>query len=288
MIAFRMVIFVLFFGWFVYKSSAGWANNQCPPNQFGFNGGNKNVKTSDPSRDYLHNYLANQGLKPANNGIIRVNNCDKTVRFQDRNGNTTQGSLNSKGQFVPNNNNNNNINNNKNINNNSNNINNDLSNDELQFAKMQYKMLCNSDMEDIALSLKSIDFKVLAGACVAAAEFNLDVNDALFDLLTNDKNIVSQSARKALTIQSFYLLSKIKRVQGNNNDYFKGKPTPDNLLKFTNGKNLEIGKDYVDFGPLPNDDNVGINSSINRWQFWFKRNELKLSNMINDPSKSLK
>lgn len=237
----------------------------------------------------IYKNLAKDGLVPASKGVIRINNCNNTVRFEDRNGNITNGSLNQKGQFVPFNKANANINNNNvnKANAKNNDLNPNLSNDESQFIKNQYKMLCNSDMEDIHAALQAYDPKILAGACVAAAEFNLDVNDRLVDLLNNENNIVSQSARKGLLIQSYYLLSKIKRVQpSNNNDYFRGKPTPENLLKFTTGKNLEIGKDYVDFGPLPNDDNLAINTSVNRWQIWFKRNEAKLSAMTRDPIKN--
>jgi len=243
---------------------------------------------NDDSMASVYEYLAKQGLRPASNGIIRINNCNNSVRFEDRNGNFTNGKLDSKGQFVPFNKgdvraNKGDVRTRK-INNEQ--YESDLSDVESQFLKSQYKMLCNGDIEDIQAALQASDPKILVGACVAAAEFNLDVNDRLLDLLNHENDLVSQSARKGLLIQSFYLLSKIKRVQSSNNDYFRGKPTPENLLRFTNGKKLEIGKDYVDFGPLPSDDNLAINSSINRWQIWFKRNESKFANMIKDTIKN--
>lgn len=288
----RIVFFVLFFCLFVYKASAGWKDDKCPPNQFGFNVGNKNLKNSKAKKNNNNNddpdgmasvyqYLASQGLTVANKGVIHVNTCDNSVRFIDRNGNETPGNFNKKGEFVAFN-----KAGKKNLKNQKDSFDPNLSDTESQFIKMQYKMLCSGDMEDINAALQSNDPKILTGACIAAAEFNLDVNDRLLDLLNHEEDIVSQSARKGLLIQSFYLMSKIKRIQSKTNDYFIGKPTPENLLKYTSGKNLEIGKDYVDFGPLPSDDNLAINNAITRWQVWFKRNESKFNGMTKDPLKS--
>jgi hypothetical protein len=162
--------------------------------------------------------------------------------------------------------------------NNSNNF--GLSNNDLMYTKIQYKQLCNCECEDIILALDTKDPRIIAAACLAAGEYDLDVNERLIDLLGGESDFVSQSARKALMMKSFYMLNKIKKENGEKN-IFTLKPNPINLEKFTNSNNLDIGKDYVDFGPMQNDDNVAINTSVFRWQAWIKKNESKLSGMKN-------
>lgn len=151
-----------------------------------------------------------------------------------------------------------------------------ISQADIAFTRIQYKQLCNSDTEDILLALETKDPRVLAGACTAAAEYDLDVVEKLIDLIGNDNDLVAQCARKGLLIKSFYLMNKIKKQQNQKVD-FNFKPNPINLEKFANNKALEIGKDFVDFGPMTNDDNLAINASTIRWQTWFKKNEAKLS-----------
>ena len=251
-------------------------------NQKKLNNNNNNFNRNNDGINSVYKYLASQGLSLANKGIVRINNCDNTVRFEDKNGNITPGKLDDKGKFLPFNKSGKSLDKkNRGIDS----FNPDLSDEESSFIKSQYKMLCCSDNEDIYAALQSSDTKILVGACIAAAEFNLDVNDRLIDLLNHEEDIVSQSARKGLLIQSFYLLSKIKRINSQNDDYFRGKPSPENLLKYTSGKKLEIGKDYVDFGPLPSEDNIVINNAVLRWQVWFKRNDSKLRDTIKDPTK---
>jgi len=117
----RICFFMIFFCICVYKSSAGWDNNKiCPPDQFGLNlgknnfnnfGNNKNQKKLNNNNNNfnrnndginsVYKYLASQGLSLANKGIVRINNCDNTVRFEDRNGNITPGKLDDKGKFLP-------------------------------------------------------------------------------------------------------------------------------------------------------------------------------------------
>jgi len=155
-----------------------------------------------------------------------------------------------------------------------------LSNNDFLYTKMQYKQLCNCDCGDIILALDTKDPRIVAAACFAAGEYDLDVTDRLVDLLGGESDLVSQSARKALMMKSFYMLNKIKKENGEKN-IFTLKPNPVNLEKFTNSNNLNIGKDYVDFGPMQNDDNVAINTSVFRWQAWIKKNESKLSSMKN-------
>ena len=155
-----------------------------------------------------------------------------------------------------------------------------LSTDDLLYIKIQYKQLCNCDCEDIILALDTKDPRIIAAACLAAGEYDLNVNERLIDLLGGESDFVSQSARKALMMKSFYMLNKIKKENGEKN-IFTLKPNPINLEKFANSNNLDIGRDYVDFGPMQNDDNVAINTSVFRWQAWIKKNESKLSGMKN-------
>ena len=204
-------------------------------------------------------------------------------------GSETRGRLDQNGRFVPLNapaaNRGNAVQTNNATNNATNNTTNNangfgLSTDDLLYIKIQYKQLCNCDCEDIILALDTKDPRIVAAACLAAGEYDLNVNERLIDLLGGESDFVSQSARKALMMKSFYMLNKIKKENGEKN-IFSLKPNPINLEKFTNSNKLDIGRDYVDFGPMQNDDNVAINTSVFRWQAWIKKNESKLSGVKN-------
>lgn len=220
-----------------------------------------------------------KGFRFASNGIIYVSTCEDCAVFHDNFGNIIKGKLDDKGKFIAND---------KRMAN-GNNQNQPISKEKEkanEIINSQYKMLCNSKPEDVESAIMVSDPLILAAACVAAAQFDLDVKDRLIDLLNHDEDIVSQNARKGLKIKSFYVLSKFKRFE-NNRDYFMGKPTPDNFNKYTTEKVPEAGKDYVDFGPFNiGDDNLAVNSAVTRWQTWFKTNELKLNDMTKDPLKS--
>jgi len=207
-------------------------------------------------------------------GTIHIRN-ENVVFVSKIDGSETPGRLDQNGNFVP-------LNAPKGQANNSNNF--GLSNNDLMYTKIQYKQLCNCDCEDIILALDTKDPRIVAAACLAAGEYDLDVNERLVDLLGGESDFVSQSARKALMMKSFYMLNKIKKENGEKN-IFTLKPNPVNLEKFTNSNNLDIGRDYVDFGPMQNDDNVAINTSVFRWQAWIKKNESKLSGMKNKKEK---
>lgn len=217
--------------------------------------------------------MANRNNFGASQGTIHIRNG--TVVFVSKiDGSETPGFLDNNGDFHP-------SNGPKNTNSKSNNNNNGnlgLSNNDFAYAKIQYKQLCNGDCQDIMLALETKDPRVLAAACTASAEYDLDINEKMFDLIGDTNAIVSQSARHALLIKSFYLLNKIKAEKGDKKT-FNLKPTPTNLERYCNSNNLEIGIDYVDFGPMENDDNIAINTSVLRWQAWMKRNESKLSGM---------
>lgn len=215
--------------------------------------------------------MPNRNNFGASQGTIHIRN-GAAVFVSKIDGSETPGFLDKNGDFHP-------SNNPKNANNRSNNNGNlGLSDNDFAYAKIQYKQLCNGDCQDIMLALETKDPRVLAAACTASAEYDLDVNEKMFDLLGDKNAVVSQSARHALLIKSFYLLNKIKAENGDKKA-FNLKPSPKNLEKYCNSNNLEIGIDYVDFGPMVNDNNIAVNTSVLRWRAWMKRNESKLSGM---------
>lgn len=258
---------------------AEWGDKPCPPGQFGPNKRNDGppLPPWNPNKARINNPINNQRQQvnqnkfDSSNGVIHIRNGNPV--FVRRDGTEISGTLDNSGNFRPSNGNLRNNGQNKNPNNN---IMENISQADIAFTRIQYKQLCNSDTEDILLALETKDPRVLAGACTAAAEYDLDVVEKLIDLIGNDNDLVAQCARKGLLIKSFYLMNKIKKQQNQKVD-FNFKPNPINLEKFANNKALEIGKDFVDFGPMTNDDNLAINASTIRWQTWFKKNEAKLS-----------
>ena len=257
---FNLILLFIFVFTTSQDSKAGWGDKPAV-GQFGQNKLN-NQPNNQPNKNRIVPAVYNSST-----GTIHIRN-ENVVFVSKIDGSETPGTLNKNGSFVP-------FNSPTNRGN-ANQQNND--NDNLEYTRMQYKQLCNGDCEDIISALEVKDPRVLAGACTAAAEYDLDVNDRLIDLLDNESEIVAQCARKALMVKSFYALNKIKKEK-NEKNIFALKPNPINLENFVNKNNLEIGIDYVDFGPIKNDDNLAINDSVLRWKIWFKKNESKLSDI---------
>ena len=287
----RFLLFALSFILLInsQKSKAGWGD-QPALGQFGQNKLNNQPKGFNNQPKGLNNQpkgFNNQPKGATNqnrNTQTQFNSSTGTIHIRNENvvfvskidGSETSGRLDQNGKFVP-------LNapayrGNTGQTNNANDF--GLSNNDLMYVKIQYKQLCNCDCQDIILALDTKDPRIVAAACLAAGEYDLDVNERLIDLLGGESDFVSQSARKALMMKSFYMLNKIKRENGEKN-IFTLKPNPINLEKFANSNNLDIGRDYVDFGPMQNDDNVAINTSVYRWQAWIKKNESKLSGVKN-------
>ena len=268
-----------------YQSvKAGWGDKPAI-GQFGQNKINNQPRVVNNQPRAVNNQPNPKNLFNSSTGTIHIRN-ENVVFVSKIDRSETPGRLDQKGKFVPFNS--------PNVapkggntaqKNNANANNFGLSNNDFLYTKMQYKQLCNCDCGDIILALDTKDPRIIAAACFAAAEYDLDINDRLVDLLGGESDLVSQSARKALMMKSFYMLNKIKKENGENN-VFNLKPNPVNLEKFINSNELNIGKDYVDFGPMQNDDNVAINTSVFRWQAWIKKNESKLSSMKNKKEKT--
>ena len=273
----RFLLFALSFILLInsQKSKAGWGD-QPALGQFGQNKLNNQPKGFNNQPKGVNNQNRNIPTQfNSSTGTIHIRN-ENVVFVSKIDGSETPGRLDQNGKFVP-------LNasadrGNAGQTNNSNNF--GLSNNDLLYTKIQYKQLCNCDCQDIILALDTKDPRIVAAACLAAGEYDLDVNERLIDLLGGESDLVSQSARKALMMKSFYMLNKIKKENGEKN-IFTLKPNPINLEKFANSNNLDIGRDYVDFGPMQNDDNVAINTSVFRWQAWIKKNESKLSGVKN-------
>jgi len=280
----RFLLFALSFILLInsQKSKAGWGD-QPALGQFGQNKFNNQPQGFNNQPKGFNNQpkgATNQNRNTptqfnSSTGTIHIRN-ENVVFVNKIDGSETPGRLDQNGKFVP-------LNasadrGNAGQTNNSNNF--GLSNNDLLYTKIQYKQLCNCDCQDIILALDTKDPRIVAAACLAAGEYDLDVNERLIDLLGGESDFVSQSARKALMMKSFYMLNKIKKENGEKN-IFTLKPNPINLEKFANSNNLDIGRDYVDFGPMQNDDNVAINTSVYRWQAWIKKNESKLSGVKN-------
>lgn len=141
---------------------------------------------------------------------------------------------------------------------------------DYNFMLTQYKIFChNSKDDEILNALSSTDVRVRFAAVLVAGEKNLDINDKIYDLLSDENAQIQQAARKALAVKSYFLLKEIKEY-----NYTKEQK---NKISPVNPNNLKIGIDYVDFGPLPHDNNNLTNNSVVRWKSWFsiRENELR-------------
>ena len=142
------------------------------------------------------------------------------------------------------------------------------------FMLSQYKIFCSHSTEnEVDDALCSSDFRVKFAAILVAGEKNLNVNDKLFDLLYDENKFIQQASRKALMVKSYFLIKEIKEYNFTSTQKIKTKTVNPNTLK--------VGIDYVDFGPLPQDENNLTNHAITRWKSWYSLKEGALRDLNN-------